>query len=57
MSHDTGAVVNLCSKAILLNHGQVIKIGTPKDVTESYLATLYESDQEIDGVKADDSNI
>src|SRR6185369_5031272 len=50
VSHDTGAVVNLCSKAVLLNRGQVVEIGTPKEVTELYLATLYESNQEVDGV-------
>jgi len=50
VSHATGIVVNLCSKAILLNNGQVIKSGAPKDVTEHYLATLYESNQKIDGV-------
>ena len=42
-SHDTGAIVNLCSKAILLNKGQVSAVGTPKDVTEKYLAALYET--------------
>ncbi len=51
VSHDTGAVVNLCSKAILLNRGRVVEIGTPKDVSEHYLATLYESNQDVDGVK------
>jgi len=50
VSHDTGAVVNLCNKAVLLNRGQVLEIGTPKDVTEHYLATLYESNQEVGGV-------
>lgn len=49
VSHDTGAVVNLCSKAILLNKGQLIEVGTPKEVSEHYLATLYESDQVVDG--------
>jgi len=48
-SHDTGAVVNLCNKAILLNQGKVDLIGAPKDVTDRYLAKLYECDQEIDG--------
>ena len=50
VSHDTGAVVNLCNKAILLNRGQVAQMGSPKDVTERYLATVYESNQEMDGV-------
>lgn len=50
VSHDTGAVVNLCGKAILLNRGYVVEIGAPKDVAERYLATLYESSQAVDGV-------
>jgi len=48
VSHDTGAVVNLCNTAVLLNQGQVVARGTPKNVTERYLATLYESNQEVD---------
>lgn len=52
VSHDTGAVVNLCSNAVLLNRGQVTEIGTPKNVIEHYLATVYESNQEINGVIA-----
>lgn len=49
VSHDTAAVVNLCNTAVLLNKGQVVEIGAPKDITEHYLATLYESTQNIDG--------
>ena len=44
VSHDTGAVANLCSRAILLDQGKVTKIGTPKEVCEVYLATLYENE-------------
>ncbi len=50
VSHDTIAVVNLCNKAVLLNHGQVAETGTPKEVIEHYLATLYEANQEVDGI-------
>ena len=56
VSHDTGAVVNLCSNAVLLSCGQIVKTGSPKDVTEQYLATLYESNQAVDGVQIDESN-
>jgi lipopolysaccharide transport system ATP-binding protein len=51
VSHDTGLVVNLCNKAILLNEGKIVDVGTPKDITEYYLAMLYESTQAVDGVK------
>lgn len=54
VSHDTGAVVNLCNKGILLNHGQVVEIGTPKDIVERYLATLCEVNQKVDGIQLDE---
>jgi lipopolysaccharide transport system ATP-binding protein len=50
VSHDTGAVVNLCTTAILLEQGQVSEVGSPKDVSERYLVALYESSQVVDGV-------
>ena len=53
VSHDTGAVVNLCSMAVLLDKGNVTKIGTPKDVCELYLETLYDVPQ----VKVDTAKI
>jgi lipopolysaccharide transport system ATP-binding protein len=57
VSHDTGAVVNLCNKAVLLNHGQVAETGTPKEVIEHYLATLYEANQEVDGVLTNETHV
>jgi lipopolysaccharide transport system ATP-binding protein len=45
VSHDTGAVLNLCDRAIWLHEGVVNKDGSPKDVTEAYLANLYEAHQ------------
>lgn len=54
VSHDTGAVVNLCNKGILLNQGQVVEIGTPKEVTLHYLATLCEVNQKVDGIQPDE---
>ena len=57
VSHDTGAVVNLCSKAVLLNRGQVTEMGAPKNVIEHYLATVYESNQEVNGVIAVETKV
>lgn len=51
VSHDTGAIVNLCNKGVFLNRGEVVEIGSPKSVTENYLATLYESSQDVSGVQ------
>lgn len=45
VSHDTGAVLNLCERAIMLDKGRVACDGTPKLVTEKYLASFFESQQ------------
>jgi len=46
VSHDTPAVVNLCTRAILLSHGRIEMEGDPKDVAEHYLEELYREKQE-----------
>lgn len=46
VSHDTPAVVNLCTRAILLSHGRIEMEGDPKDVAEYYLEELYREKQE-----------
>lgn len=40
VSHDTAAVVGLCSRAIMLEAGRQVRTGTPKEVSEHYLALL-----------------
>lgn len=40
-SHDSGAVNNLCDRALLLRNGRLEMAGTPKEVTEHYLADLH----------------
>ncbi len=40
VSHDTGAVINLCDTAVLLSKGSLIEIGSPKDICEYYLEEL-----------------
>ena len=45
VTHDTGAVLNLCQTAIWLHTGQIVAQGVPKTVTEKYLEKLYESQQ------------
>lgn len=43
VSHDTGAVQNLCKSAMWLSHGEVRMSGTSKEVSETYLQfTLQE---------------
>ncbi|MEI5668089.1 ABC transporter ATP-binding protein [Bosea sp. CCNWLW174] len=43
ISHDTSAVVALCDRAIWLEKGEVIHDGEPKEVSDAYLAKIYES--------------
>ncbi|MBU0809421.1 MAG: ABC transporter ATP-binding protein [Gammaproteobacteria bacterium] len=57
VSHDTGAIVNLCSTAILLKQGAIAEEGSPKVVSEHYLATLYETEQEVGGHSTRNDNI
>ena len=43
VSHDVAAVNSLCNRAVLLENGRVKRVGSPKDVTELYLESLFES--------------
>lgn len=52
VSHDTSAVVNLCSRAMLLQKGRLEMIGSPRDVTRHYLAALYSESQDVAGAAA-----
>jgi len=45
VSHDVGSVLSLCSRAMLLERGQVRMVDDPKRVTERYLAGLYAQPQ------------
>lgn len=45
VSHDTGSVRNLCSRAIWIEKGDVLQQGSPKDVCENYLEAFFEDQQ------------
>jgi len=45
VSHDTGAVINFCQRAIWLDQGVSKHQGEPKEIAQKYLAELYESQQ------------
>jgi lipopolysaccharide transport system ATP-binding protein len=53
VSHDMGAIQNLCKSALWLGHGQVEQMGTSKDVAEAYLQYTL---QEVYGSKVKLSN-
>ena len=41
VSHDTGAVVRICSRVLLLDRGELERVGDPKAISELYLAMLH----------------
>ena len=43
VSHDSHAVTNLCQRAVWLQKGKVMEQGAAKDVSEAYLASLFQS--------------
>jgi lipopolysaccharide transport system ATP-binding protein len=45
VSHDVGAVLNLCGSAIWLQDGRMRAMGSPRDLTNEYLQALYEERQ------------
>jgi lipopolysaccharide transport system ATP-binding protein len=45
VSHDTASIQSLCTYAIWLDKGSLIKEGSPKEVCEAYLEAIYESKQ------------
>jgi lipopolysaccharide transport system ATP-binding protein len=53
VSHDTGAIINLCQRAIWLHGGAIRALGPPKEVAEAYLADLYETQQGPSAVRND----
>ena len=50
VSHDAGAVVNLCGRSVLLDQGAIVMVGHPKEVAEQYLSKLYETSQDVEAV-------
>jgi lipopolysaccharide transport system ATP-binding protein len=57
VSHDTGAVINLCQRAIWLDKGAAKYDGSPKDAAQLYLAELYESQQGKGMVTIPEANV
>ncbi|MFZ3231122.1 MAG: ABC transporter ATP-binding protein [Pseudobdellovibrio sp.] len=43
VSHDTASITSLCTRAIWLAGGNVIQMGSPKEICESYLQASLES--------------
>ena len=51
VTHDMGAVLKFCDRALLLSKGEITAIGKPFDISEDYLEQNYNSNQ--DAAKSD----
>lgn len=51
VSHDAGAVTNLCGRALWLDGGQLVMDGSAREVVESYLDTQHAADRASVGDK------
>lgn len=49
VSHDTGAVTNLCDRAVWLDRGELVMDGVTRDVVEAYLAAQHAADRAAAG--------
>jgi lipopolysaccharide transport system ATP-binding protein len=45
VSHDSGAIKNLCNRAVWLEKGCMLQDGSPKDVCDRYLEAFFEAQQ------------
>lgn len=50
VSHDVDAVMGLCDRAMLLEHGELKAAGTAKEVCELYRREYYGAQQKVNGV-------
>lgn len=60
VSHDTGAIVNLCSKAIYLENGIIKSSGAPKEIVKQYASSTFgtfRANQSESSSGADENNI
>lgn len=56
VSHDIGAVINLSNRAVWLQKGMTKLMGPPKEISEAYLAALYEEQQGQSAVRLDNDS-
>jgi lipopolysaccharide transport system ATP-binding protein len=54
VSHNMSAVKHLCKKAILLENGQVVKIGGVDEVIDDYLVNNYNKKEKRESITSDD---
>lgn len=52
VSHSASTVLELCNKAIMLDHGQMLAIGAPKQVVSRYQKMLYAPVEKAGAIRA-----
>jgi len=57
VSHDSGAIVSLCDRAVWLDHGEVQAIGPAKHVAERYLAKRYQATVRAEGFSMENNPV
>ena len=45
VTHSTDSVLKYCDRAVLLNEGEMLQTGTPKEVVQQYMEMMFDSDQ------------
>lgn len=56
VTHDISTVKSFCNRAILLNHGEVIGIGDPRDVAVQYFSLLFPDPSKVAALGASDES-
>lgn len=51
VSHDASSVKMLCNRAVLINHGDILEINSPKQVINQYIAILSSEQKKNDEFK------
>jgi lipopolysaccharide transport system ATP-binding protein len=52
VSHAASTVIELCDRALLLDHGELLTAGTPKFVVSRYQKILYSPAEKYDSIRA-----
>jgi lipopolysaccharide transport system ATP-binding protein len=52
VSHDSGAVVNLCNRAVWLEQGQIRGMGDARVICDQYMEAVYEAQQGASAIAA-----
>ena len=53
MSHSAGSIIELCNRAVLLDHGEVLLTGCPKTVVSRYHKLLYAPAEKAAAIRAE----